>query len=114
MFIRHLSGFAAASVLGLLVAGPVLAERERPYLGVRVDLENKKGFTVLEVIENTPAAKAGLLVGDVITKLAGCAMRDADDLTTVLKSKKPDDVVEVEIKRGDDIKTLTLKLGKKS
>ena len=88
--------------------------RNRPYLGVRVDLENKKACTVLEVNDNTPAAKAGLHVGDIITKLAGRPVRTADDLTVVLNSKKVDDEVEVEVKRGDDVMTLTLKLGKKS
>jgi serine protease Do len=84
-----------------------------PYLGLQLDVDNKKECKILEVNENTPAAKAGLKAGDVILKVDGRRVGDTDELTIVLKDKKPGDQVGLEIKRGEDTMTLKLTLGKR-
>jgi serine protease Do len=86
---------------------------DEPYLGIQVDLDNKKECKVRDVNDNSPASKAGLKAGDVILKIDTSPLQDADDLDIVLKRKKPGDEVEVEVKRGEERLKLMLTLGKK-
>jgi serine protease Do len=84
-----------------------------PYLGLQLDVDNKKACKVLEVNDNSPAAKAGIKPGDVILKFDGRRVGDTDDLSIVLRNKKPDDKVELEVQRGEETLTLKLTIGKK-
>ena len=75
------------------------AVRSRGRLGVRVDDLDKdmadalgvtagKGALIREVIEDTPAQKAGLRAGDVIVKVGTATVDDADDLTRALRDQE--------------------------
>jgi aminopeptidase YwaD len=66
------------------------------------------GMILDGVRDNSPAAKAGLKVGDKIVKLAGKDVRNAMDYTYVLGSMKAGEQYEVVVKRGAE--TLTLKI----
>ncbi len=55
----------------------------RPYLGIRVG-DTGSGVYVSTVSAGTPADKAGLKVGDVITAIDGKPTPSADDIGTVL------------------------------
>jgi len=77
----------------------------RLYMGVRIhdmspDLAGyfkvDKGVLVLEVVEDTPAAKAGIRGGDVITEAAGEKIVESEDLLDALGDVK-DDVEKIEI-----------------
>jgi C-terminal processing protease CtpA/Prc len=46
-----------------------------------------KGALVLEVLDDTPAEKAGLRAGDIITAVEGKKVADADDLTSALRDE---------------------------
>ena len=70
----------------------------RGRLGVRIDDLNKdmaealgvtsgKGALVREVIEDTPAQKAGIRAGDVIVKVGTTTVDDSDDLTRALRDQ---------------------------
>ena len=74
---------------------PMIARSGRGRLGVRVEklssemgealgVTGNKGVVVLEVIEDTPAQKAGLRAGDVILEVGGREVADRDDLTKAL------------------------------
>lgn len=61
------------------------------------------GATVNVVGPGTPAALAGLQVGDVITAVKGVPVAKAKDLLAYLgKETKPEDVVALDVKRGGD------------
>jgi len=73
--------------------------RSRGRLGVRVDELDKdmadalgvtasKGALVREVIEDTPAQKAGIRAGDVIVKVGTDTVDDPDDLTRALRDRE--------------------------
>jgi putative serine protease PepD len=65
-----------------------------------------KGVLFADVRPNSPAAKAGLLAGDLMTEFDGQAMQNLYDFTFALRAKKPGDVVVVVVKRnGLDVKT---------
>jgi serine protease Do len=81
------------------------------YLGVRCDLE-ASNCKIREVIEGQPADKAGLKAGDVIVNFAGKKIDEYEDLIGALSKKKADDEVMVKVKRGADIKTFKVKLGR--
>jgi len=83
--------------------------RGRGFVGIRMD-PRAQGIRVLDVVANTPAQKAGLVVGDVIlgvdqldcTNLPG-QHKKRDNLTLFqeyIKSKQPDDVVVLHLLRG--------------
>lgn len=70
--------------------------------------DSTDGLVLDGVRENSPAAKAGLKVGDKITKLNGKEVRNAMDYTYVLGTMKAGEEYEVELTRGGE--KLTLKI----
>jgi hypothetical protein len=62
----------------------VRVEKLTPELGEALGVPTGKGVVVLEVIEDTPAQKAGVRAGDVIVEVAGHEVNDRDDLTKAL------------------------------
>ena len=50
-----------------------------------------------DVTEKSPAAKAGFMTDDVITKFDGKKVRDFDDLVRYLSKKRPGDKVSIEL-----------------
>ena len=57
--------------------------------------QSSTGATVAGVVDQTPAADAGLVAGDTITAVAGDVVTSADDLTTALAGHEPGDTVNV-------------------
>jgi serine protease Do len=86
----------------------------RPRLGAKIsDLEEGDGAKVLEVETEMAGAKAGLQKDDVITEIDGKAIRNTDDAREALKELKDKNAYQVKIKRGNDTKTLDVKIPKK-
>jgi len=82
---------------------------DRPVLGVTPE-EAEGGLKLAEVSENGPAAKAGLLVGDIITALNDNPAKTRADINRILVSKKVGDKVKVTYSRGTERKTVELTL----
>ncbi len=87
----------------------------RPFLGVGYRIisrdlallnEVPQGAYIQEVVENTPAKDAGILVGDIITKMDGKNINGENSVADVLKSKKVGDRINIDIWR--DGKTINL------
>ena len=66
------------------------------------------GAYVDSVERNGCAAKAGIEVGDIITKLDGEAIRSYDDLRSAIKRHAAGETVEIELYRADASRTVTL------
>jgi membrane-associated protease RseP (regulator of RpoE activity) len=77
-----------------------------PYFGSIPDFrDDLKGVLFADVRPNSPASKAGLLPGDLMTSFDGKPTQNLYDFTYALRGKKPGDVVVVEVKRnGQDLK----------
>jgi S1-C subfamily serine protease len=58
-----------------------------------------------------PADAAGIIQGDLITKLNGKTVETFGQLTLMMMKKQPGDEVEVTLKRGDQTLVKKLKLG---
>jgi S1-C subfamily serine protease len=110
-------GFAIPSNLVKDIATQIIrnghvTNSHRAYLGVQIGDTNGLGVYIQSVAAGGPAAKAGLVAGDVIKSLNGHATLTVDDLTSVASELKPGTTVklEVETQRGQR-KTVRLTLG---
>jgi serine protease Do len=84
-----------------------------PVLGVKGDgaaTEAKIGT----VSADSPAAKAGIMVGDVIAAVNDIAVADFAVFKSVINDHQPGDELKLKIKRGDKEVEIKVKLGRKS
>ncbi len=68
------------------------------------------GARILAVAAGSPAERAGLAPGDVITDVAGRAVRKASDVTAAIYLRRPGDRVAVTVLRAGASKTVELEL----
>ncbi|MCZ2224145.1 MAG: PDZ domain-containing protein [Chitinophagales bacterium] len=86
----------------------------RPKIGIQIqDVEEGNGVKVLEVEDETPAAKAGLKKDDIITEVEGTTLKNVDDLRNKLKDYNEGDVFKIKYKRANKAYTTEIKLPKK-
>ena len=81
------------------------------YLGVQIAQSSIGGAQLTQVSPGTPAAKAGLAAGDLITKLNGQPVNSAVDLSRIIDALKPGDTMSVTYVRGTGTHTVQVKLG---
>ena len=82
---------------------------DRPMLGLTPE-EAEGGLRLSEVQELGPAAKAGLLVGDVVTALDEAPVKTQTDLRQILSNKKVGDKVKVGYSRSMEKKSVDVTL----
>jgi putative serine protease PepD len=110
-------GFAIAidgikAKLDTLRAGKSTATTPRAYLGVSSQaVDGTPGATVTDVGTGTPAAGAGIQVGDVITAIDATPVTDPTTLGTAIGAHKPGDQVTVTVTRAGAKRTLSITLG---
>jgi len=86
----------------------------KPRIGLQIqDVEDGKGVTVKDVDEDSPAAKAGIKEGDVITQVNGKEIAGVDELRNEIKDVKEGDAVKFTYKRGNKTQTADLKIPKR-
>ncbi|MEJ2598426.1 MAG: trypsin-like peptidase domain-containing protein [Anaerolineales bacterium] len=98
----------------------------RGYLGIRsqpvalpvaqrqaLGREQSAGLLLVGVEENSPAARAGLLVGDILVALSGDPITDPDELLTKLVGALVDQPTELEVLRGGRPQTITVTIGER-
>ena len=91
---------------------PVVAVSNAGYLGIGLD-EGDGGPKIGDVRPSSPAAKAGLKVGDVVLKVSGRLVKTPDSLVSTIQSFKAGKTITLQIKRGEEIKELTATLDKR-
>ncbi len=91
----------------------------RPFLGISYRIisrdlallnEVPQGAYIQEVVEDTPAKTAGILVGDIITKMDQKNINTENTIAEVLREKKVGDKVSLEIWRDGETINLTATL----
>ncbi len=98
---------------------------ERGWLGVQIqEIDNKmaskfgldkaKGVLITQVFENSPAAKAGMEIGDVILEVDYKKVTDLFKFKNLIGNKKPNTRIRVKLIRNNKEKFISLKLGKRS
>ncbi|MHB8645314.1 MAG: S1C family serine protease [Thermomicrobiales bacterium] len=92
----------------LLSKGNGAVVSTKAFLGVQVDgLKTTKGASISKVEAGTPAEKAGLKAGDVITAVNGTTLNSTTTLGTLLSTLKPGDTVTLTVDRNGSTQTLT-------
>jgi serine protease Do len=76
-----------------------------------LDLRDGEGALVNRVVDDSPAAAAGLRDGDVIVSFDGQRVRDANELTSAVRDAKPGDRAPVVVIRDGGKKTIKVELG---
>jgi serine protease Do len=98
------------------------SQASRGWIGVQIQpvtgniaeslgMKDEKGALVAEPLKDSPAAKAGILAGDVITALNGEAVKDARDLAKQVGEMAPGSTVKLTIWRKGEDKAFSLTLG---
>ena len=98
----------------------------RAYLGVgtqpvrlpeglreRLHLDQQTAVIVVDVQPGSPAAGAGLLIGDIIVSLGGTTITDPADLQTVLRPDRVGDSMTASVLRGGEPRDLQVHVGER-
>jgi aminopeptidase YwaD len=84
------------------------------YVGTIPDFSsNEEGYKISGVREGSPADKGGITAGDLMIKFGNKEIKNIYDYTAALGEHKPDDEVEVTVKRNNETLILKIILGKK-
>lgn len=90
----------------------LLSEANQGFLGV-VTEKTDGGVKVTDVSKGSPAEKAGLKEGDVITKIGNKNVTDQEELLAALSDMKPKDDVNISYKRDGKSGETKATLGKR-
>jgi putative serine protease PepD len=109
-------GFAISSNRARVIADQLIATGHvtnsgRAYLGVSIT-DSAQGVLVAQITAGGPAAKAGIVAGDLILSVGGQATPDTSTLLQVVSTLHPGDTTQVQVQTSSGTKsTLTLTLG---
>ncbi len=81
-------------------------EEAAGYYGVNIP----RGLLMVRVVDGSPAAQAGLRVGDNLLAIDGRAVNSRADLRGILITKRPNDKITVQYLRGNQEGTATITL----
>jgi putative serine protease PepD len=84
---------------------------EHAYLGV--SLPDDGSATLVNVVSDSPAGRAGLQASDEVTAVDGEAIQTGDDLRAAIDAKKPGDKITLTIERSGDERTVQVTLGQR-
>jgi len=110
----HVPVSAYTAAWDRLLAGQVWGHLpgQTPFLGVKGAAGDDQA-RVTQVFKDTPAAQAGVEVGDVVVGFDGDEVTDFASLTTLVSRKEPGQKAAIDVRRGDQTLTLTIVIGKR-
>jgi len=83
-------------------------------IGLQIqDVEEGDGVKVLDVDDETPAAKAGLKENDIITEIDGKDLKNVDEFKTKTQELKEGEAIKIKYKRDGKSSTTEIKIPKK-
>jgi S1-C subfamily serine protease len=89
----------------------------RGYLGLGLHPvvlpDGSTGLIMLSAEPDGPAARAGVLIGDILVALAGQPVRDTDDIQSALDSQSVGKPIAARIVRGGQVIELNITVGER-
>jgi len=86
----------------------------RPKLGIRAqDTEDGKGVKVLDIDEDSPADKAGIKEGDIITRFDGKDVNSATELADIARDSRGKSDMKVSVTHDGKSREVDVKIPKK-
>ena len=113
-------GFAIPITTGKAVADKIVAGQPVTFafLGVQTQDSGQgvvgNGALIVGVESGSPAAKAGVQQGDVVTKIGSTTIADSTTLSARVRESSPGDVITLTVERNGSTKVLTVTLGSSS
>jgi S1-C subfamily serine protease len=71
----------------------------------------ERGLLVVQVADNGPAARGGVLQGDILVRVDGASVTNADDLQGLLGPDKVGSSVQAQVVRGGELRELSITIG---
>jgi len=99
-----------ALAIGVVSVGPRTIAAPSGVLGVAVG-QADDGPRIDQVLDGTSAAKAGLRVNDIITRINDREVKTREALIATVGGFRPGDRVELKIRRGDSVLDISTTLG---
>ena len=91
------------------------ANPEMPVLGIEMGLSRRvKGVPVESVVPRSPAAAAGVKIGDVITTVDGSTIANGNELLQVLAKKQAGDMVTLGVMRDEAVTKIKVTLDRRN
>lgn len=98
LIIENIAKNGTVKTVFMGISGVTVEEYEAK-LGINLGIEH--GVILIQVGENTPASKAGLLNGDIITKIDKDEIKDMSQLKAILYKYKKDDKATITVIRNN-------------
>lgn len=106
-------GFAIASNMVAHIASQIIGGQavQHAYVGVFLNGNSTAGAQITSVQAGSPASRAGLQQGDLITAINSGAISSTQQFIETVDTFKPGQTISVTVKRGGSTQHLKLKLG---
>lgn len=117
--LSRIAGVAIPTSTVNRVVDEILARGQvsRGYLGVGlqpIELpDHQKGLIILSLGEGGPAAKAGVLIGDILVSLNGVAIAEPEDVQNLVEQHAVGQSVEAGLIRGGVSRTISVAIGER-
>ncbi|MCB9452566.1 MAG: PDZ domain-containing protein [Anaerolineaceae bacterium] len=82
-----------------------------PYLGIGISLDENGGIVIGEVVDGSPAADAGLQVGDVITQVNGSDVATPQDVVAAVQALNVGDSITLTVDRAGETQQIEATVG---
>lgn len=93
---------------------PVVSSGTEAWLGVELANAPVRGALVAKVVPGSPAAKAGIRPGDLITQLDTEPIGASATFVAAISGMQPGDAVDIQLQRGASEYAIHVKLGSRS
>jgi putative serine protease PepD len=113
-------GFAIPITTAKAVADKIVAGQPVTFAFLGVQSQDSgqgvvgNGALIVGVESGSPAAKAGVQQGDVVTRIGTTAIDDSTTLSARIRQASPGDVVKLTVERNGATKTISVTLGSTS
>jgi len=97
--------------LGIQMAGITPELRKQFQSRKNIDLGTDKGVIIVDVVTNSPADRAGLKSGDVISQIEEKAIAGAEDVQTAVAKTKVNSEITLQVQRSGKIQDIEVQVG---